>query len=176
MSHLVGVSQKTKVLWGRISFTFRMANQSEHFQDDAGHVIHSYNSEGELDFTFDEDEDIMAIPSNPDAPPMPRTHWGNGLEAVRASRYRCYDASLSPIFRFMQQDHRIVTRTRLRELIEAVVRYTPEDQRPLPPSRNQRRAKNGLVMWLDHNSALVWRYLEAMCSIAVVRMAPTVNM
>jgi hypothetical protein len=124
-----------------------------------------------LDYFFESDEEMTPMESMPSPVRMPVKRRGSGSEAMRASRYRQYDASTSPIYRFLQHDHAIVTRALLTELIEAVVRYTPEQERPRPPSRDQRRAKNGLVMWLDYNSEKVWRYLKEKFPLAVTRMA-----
>jgi hypothetical protein len=103
-----------------------------------------------------DDDSVTEWNSQPARRPV---HWGEGIEAQRASRYRTYDISLSKIFQFLQNSYGTVTRPVLDDLITAVVSSVPEGQRPKPPGRNQRRARNGLVMWLDANSFIVWRYL-----------------
>jgi hypothetical protein len=153
-----------------------MIHQSQHFsfliehsEVDAEDLLDAHDSDGDLDYGFDSDEDRAPIVSRPRTTRIRGQLWGHGPEALRTSQYHRYDVSGSRIFRFMQHGHGVVTRTLLMELIEAVLRYTPEDGRPTPPVRNQRRAKNGLVMWLDHNSETVWRYLKAQFPVAVAR-------
>jgi hypothetical protein len=142
-----------------------LATRMEH--SGAQNILDACDSEGFLEYCFDTDEEMDSMPS----PGRTRDDfWGHGYEALRASPYHQYDASRSPIFRFLQRGHAIVTRRLLMELIDAVVKYTPEDERPRFPARNQRRAKNGLILWLDQNSVPVWRYLKAQFPVAAAEV------
>jgi hypothetical protein len=117
----------------------------------------------DYDFPFDDDDEAdSSVQSN-----VQRAHrtvpWGQGLEARRAWQYRHYDISRSKIFQFLQNGYGTVTRAILDDLIAAVLGSVPQGQRPKPPGRNQRRARNGLVMWLDSHALIVWQYLAWNC-------------
>jgi hypothetical protein len=68
--------------------------------------------------------------------------------------------SESPIMRQMQSLYGLVTNQMLRNLIDEALSHAPENVRPPPPSRDQRRAKGGLVSWIDDNAAFVRAYLR----------------
>jgi hypothetical protein len=125
-----------------------------HAPTNAYEVFTDSDYQEDFDFaTVDDDETTYPQPTRRPVP------WGQGVEARRASQYRRYDISSSKIFSALQFRYGTVTRVVLDELIVAVINSLPDGQRPKPPGRNQRRARNGLVMWLDANSPIVWRYI-----------------
>jgi hypothetical protein len=83
----------------------------------------------------------------------------------RAPQYRQYEIAQSPILRlirYFQQVDEPVTKPMLLQLINAVINWAPKESCLAPPPRNQRRAKAGLVLWLDQHHGLVQQYFAAM--------------
>jgi hypothetical protein len=89
----------------------------------------------------------------------PRYPWGYGRDAMRCARFRSYPTAASPIFRYLSQGNIEITKRELQILINLCIASCSEDIRPNPPTRSQKRAKAGLVCWLDENAPCVMRYL-----------------
>jgi hypothetical protein len=115
------------------------------------------------DDDFDEliKENWSASPPVPTAQCRKGQHciYGQGIDAKRTRQYREYELTASPIYNFLERRYSRVTQSLLRELIDAVIAEVPPEFRPTPPDRNQRRAKGGLVAWLDANQGVVVHYL-----------------
>jgi hypothetical protein len=126
----------------------------------------------------DDQYDILSGQSSPIALPSPdelfvpghlpgvkrrrnrRNAYGEGIDALGTRPYRHYPIAQSPIVHEMQERYGFVTNQMLRNLIGQVMAHAPENARPRPPTRNQRRAKGGLVAWIDENSAFVMAQLR----------------
>jgi hypothetical protein len=88
-----------------------------------------------------------------------RCAYGLGIEAQRSARYLAYPVQASTIHKHLRDAYGIVTRKMLQGLIAALIHRCPLSARPLPPTRDQRRAKGGLMAWLDDNESMVLPYL-----------------
>jgi hypothetical protein len=66
----------------------------------------------------------------------------------------------SKAIRYLKAVYGAVTKAMLLNLVFDVLAICPVAIRPLPPSRNQKRAKGGLVAWLDEHQSLVLSYLK----------------
>jgi hypothetical protein len=88
-----------------------------------------------------------------------RCTYGQGIDAKRTRKYREYELTTSPMYTLLERTYARVTHSLLLELIDAVIAESPPQFRPHPPDRNQRRAKGGLVAWLDANQCIVVHYL-----------------
>jgi hypothetical protein len=86
-----------------------------------------------------------------------RRPYGRGVDAERSARYRRYDVEHSPVYTLLRRKTGRVSKSLLLKLIEAVIERAPPSERPEPPGRNQRRAKGGLVLWLDSHYPLFAR-------------------
>jgi hypothetical protein len=117
-----------------------------------------------MTFSDDESEGLFAeswFGSARDHPePGHRRRYGEGIEARRSAQYRHYDWHHSLIYQLLQHQQKIVTKVTLRDFIDDVIEATPENVRPKPPTRDQRRAKGGLVWWLDNHAAFVVQHLR----------------
>jgi hypothetical protein len=71
----------------------------------------------------------------------------------------------SPIYRYLAQTSGPVTKQLLVSIIAGVFQQLPPNQRLPPPTRSQKRAKAGLVAWLDDNLPGVFSYLQSQSSI-----------
>jgi hypothetical protein len=92
----------------------------------------------------------------------PRQPWGHGRDALRCMRFRNYPAAASPIFHCLSQGKSEITKPTLQTFIDLCIASCPEDMRPKPPTRSQKRVKAGLVYWLDENALCVMRYLTSL--------------
>jgi hypothetical protein len=88
-----------------------------------------------------------------------RSTYGQGIDARRTREYREYELNTSPVYTALEKAYPRVTRALLLELANAVIAESPPQFRPRPPNRSQRRAKGGLVSWLDANQCAVVHYL-----------------
>jgi hypothetical protein len=86
--------------------------------------------------------------------------YGQGVEAQRSARYRTYDIKQSDIFQELRDMYGTVTKEMLFGLITASMDSCPLHLRPLPPTRTQKRAKAGLVAWIDDHPRLIASYLR----------------
>jgi hypothetical protein len=84
----------------------------------------------------------------------------HGADVKHHSRYRAYPIDESPIWQQLHRKYSIVTKDMLTQLIALSIRICPECARPIPPSRAQKRAKAGLVAWIDFNAPLCLRVSE----------------
>jgi hypothetical protein len=68
---------------------------------------------------------------------------------------------LSPIYRYLAQTYGNVTKQLLLSVVAGALRQSSLDQNPFPPTRSQKRAKAGLIAWMDKNTPLILNYLES---------------
>jgi hypothetical protein len=93
---------------------------------------------------------------------QPHHSFGQGIEAARTARYRRKDLTQSRMFRFLQSQSFYSSIANLMNLIEKIRDWYPHVQRPLPPSRTQKRSRNGLIEWLDVHETLALAYFRAL--------------
>jgi hypothetical protein len=93
-----------------------------------------------------------------------RRQYGHGIDAQRTAPFRRYPMERSPIYRHLRQTSGIVTKELLMSVVTGVLRQSPPDHTPPQPTRSQKRAKAGLVAWLDDNSPFVLSYLRSRSS------------
>jgi hypothetical protein len=89
-----------------------------------------------------------------------RHPYGMGIDALRTRPYRHYPMAQSPTMRQLQSRYGLVTNQMLRNLIGQALSHAPENMMLRPPTRDQRRAKGGLISWIDDNAAFVRAYLR----------------
>jgi hypothetical protein len=65
------------------------------------------------------------------------------------------------MYRQLRCHYGIFTKVAFLTLANAVVENTPEWCRPPFPTRSERRAKAGLITWMDRNTPLVLSYLAS---------------
>jgi hypothetical protein len=92
--------------------------------------------------------------------------YGLGVDARRTARYLAYPIEASIVYRQLRDIYGTVTKGMLQSLIAALRNRCAPSVRPLEPTRDQRRAKGGLVAWLDKNEAIALSYLGAQREIA----------
>jgi hypothetical protein len=86
--------------------------------------------------------------------------YGYGVDAKRSAKYRVYDTTQSDILQELRNIYGIVTKEMLCDLIGASINSCPLSLRPSPPTRAQKRAKGGLVAWIDDHTPLVASFLQ----------------
>jgi hypothetical protein len=114
---------------------------------------------------FDADFFVEPLPARP----IPKTEalhfrqrckYGLGVDARRSARFRTYPIETSTIHKHLHDVYGIVTKELLQSLISALINQCPPSARPNAPTRDQRRAKGGLVAWLDDNESMALSYLR----------------
>jgi hypothetical protein len=139
------------------------SNQSDHY--DVSDVFLSFDS----DQSDDQAVDAPGDSSTPD-PSLPatceecgrkRTPYGQGIEAKRTAPFRQYRPSNSPMYRTLRKQFTKITKKLLRGLSDDACRGAGQHG-VVPPSRNQKRQKRGLIMWMDQNSELMLNYLQTL--------------
>jgi hypothetical protein len=120
---------------------------------------------------FDPQDDEIEWCTGPSAeespvpPPVAAEHrrrpYGHGIDARRTAQLRLYPMEHSPIFRHLKRTSGKVTMPLLMGVVAGVLGLMAPNRRPPPPGRSQKRAKPGLVAWLDENASLVMGYLRS---------------
>jgi hypothetical protein len=87
-----------------------------------------------------------------------RIPYRTGVDAKKTALYRSYDVDSSPVLRYLTKTRR-VDMTFIMRLINAVIENAPEHNRPLKPTRDEKRSRPALVFWLDRHSDLVFQFL-----------------
>lgn len=95
----------------------------------------------------------------------PRLQYGHDIDTQRTAAFRSYPMEYSLIYRYLAATAGTVTEELLMSVVAAVLRQSPPNHRPPPLTRFQKRAKAGLMAWLDDNSSLVLAYLRSWPSI-----------
>jgi hypothetical protein len=128
------------------------------------------------EFRFDSEpvDDCQWIPGQDPAPPAQvpsptseekvphiRKPYGHGIDARRTVRFHEYGVRDSWMYRYLLCRYRALTKHVLIELASAVIENAPESSRPQPPTRSEKRAKAGLLLWIDRNACLVLDYLRS---------------
>jgi hypothetical protein len=85
---------------------------------------------------------------------------GTGAEAQKTSQYLKRDNDASLTLRRLNHRYGFVYKKILRIVIDNIRASCPDDSRPEPPNRTMKRAKGGLVAWLDDHQALALKYLD----------------
>jgi hypothetical protein len=85
---------------------------------------------------------------------------GAGPEAAKTAGYLARDNSASSIFCRLHHRFGFVSKAVLMSVINGVMASCPDDCRPAPPNRSMKRAKGGLVAWLDIHQVLALKFLE----------------
>jgi hypothetical protein len=88
---------------------------------------------------------------------------GTGSEAAKTAQYLARDNRTSFIFCKMHRRYGFVSKTVLMSIITGILASCPDDSRPTPPDRSMKRAKGGLVAWLDAHQELALKYVEERC-------------
>jgi hypothetical protein len=88
---------------------------------------------------------------------------GTGSEAGKTAQYRARDNNTSFIFCKLHRRYGFVSKTVLMSIITGILASCPDDSRPAPPDRSMKRAKGGLVAWLDAHQELALKYVEEIC-------------
>jgi hypothetical protein len=68
--------------------------------------------------------------------------------------------SQNVIMHQMEKQYGVVTNQMLRNLIAKALSHARENVWPRPPTRDQRRAKCGLVAWIDDHAAFVMAHIR----------------
>jgi hypothetical protein len=122
------------------------------------------------DFVWDDDDGLengdwetAPVAEGADAsggphPPM-RQSYGHGIDAIRTAPYRGYPIKDSEVVNFLKLKYGAVTKKMLLDLIADFISAFPANHWLLPPTRSQKRAKGGLVAWLDERKILVVPYI-----------------
>jgi hypothetical protein len=95
----------------------------------------------------------------------PRRQYGRGIDARRTAAFRSYPMEHSLIYRYLAETAGTVTKELLLSVVAGTLRQSPPGQHRPPPKRSQKRAKAGLVAWLDDNIPFVLDYLQSRPSI-----------
>jgi hypothetical protein len=90
----------------------------------------------------------------------PRVPYGKGPDAQRTAKYRCYPIRESPVIRQLLHHPGAVSKRWMMQLIDICLASSPPGKRPTPPTRSQKRAKGGLVSWIDENAGFVMHYVR----------------
>jgi hypothetical protein len=90
-----------------------------------------------------------------------RRPYGQGRDAHLTARYRGYRVGDSAICSRLQRFMSPLTKRIMLNLIEGALANCPEDIRPRPPTRTQKRVLGGLIAWTEDNASFLMRY---MCS------------
>jgi hypothetical protein len=90
---------------------------------------------------------------------------GTGPEAAKTAQYLARDNSRSLIFCTLHRRYGFVSRSVLMSVITGILASCPEQSRPTPPDRSMKRAKGGLIAWLDKHQVLALKYLDEVCDV-----------
>jgi hypothetical protein len=108
---------------------------------------------------LDPNPDAVTVPEDPQ---VGRPHDSDlSVAARRRAQYRSYPVHASTIHRHLRNVHGMVTKEMLQSLIAALRRGCTPSTRPPPPTRDQLRAKGGLVAWLDNHESMALAYLRS---------------
>jgi hypothetical protein len=124
-----------------------------------GHDLDPLDDVLGFDCDFPREPDLGPYPegiSDYSSPRQPENAYDLGMSA----RYRAYPIEASTVHRHLRHMHGLVTKEMLQSFITALRRRCPPSTRPAPPTRAQRRAKGGLVAWLDENESMALSYLR----------------
>jgi hypothetical protein len=88
---------------------------------------------------------------------------GTGAEAAKTAQYLGRDNSRSLIFCTLHRRYGFVSRSVLMSVITGIMASCPEQCRPTPPDRSMKRAKGGLIAWLDKHQVHALKYLDEVC-------------
>jgi hypothetical protein len=64
------------------------------------------------------------------------------------------------MYHHVQAHYPVVTKMVLLQLVNAVIKNAPEYLHPRPPTRSEKRAKAGLMLWIDNHARQVLAYLS----------------